>query len=273
MSKGTAAEPEVMPPAVASQEHAGTALKVPAGLDPAMARLMEIALEKGTVESLERLVALSERVEGRRAAQEFAAAKADFQSACPPVKKSSTAKITTKAGGSYSYAYAELDEIARTVGPHLHARGLSYSWDSEFDGKNLAVVCTLRHLNGHSESARFKCPVDTAAAMSDAQKCAAALTFARRQSLVQVLGLTTTEEDDDGRSAGSVKGSGTVAAASSDFISESQAADLAALVEEVGADLPKFLGWLGVTSIEMIPASRYQNAVKALEGKRKAGSR
>jgi len=73
---------------------------------PSIASLLQLAVQQlggegaaSAVEALERLVALHERVEANRAAGEFAGAMAEFQRRCPPIPKSSTAKIVT-AGGS-----------------------------------------------------------------------------------------------------------------------------------------------------------------------------
>lgn len=162
-------------------------------------RLLNHALDKGIdTDKLEKLVELYERMQDREAAKEFAASLADFQAECPSIEKTSTANIVTRGGTNYSYAYAELDAIATVVRPFLHTRGLSYAWDCKVADRILTCTCTLRHVNGHSVSADFPCSIETSAAMSEPQKAAAALTFARRQSLVQVLGLTMTDPDNDG---------------------------------------------------------------------------
>src|SRR6185295_7018586 len=115
----------------------------------AMTPLHSLAVEKGVnVETIERLVALHNQEQDRRAAREFAEAMASFQEECPAIPKTSTAKIVTKAGGQYSYAYAELDEIARTIRPYAHKRGLSHSWDSACDEKTVSATCTVLHING-----------------------------------------------------------------------------------------------------------------------------
>lgn len=242
----------------------GTALTVAAGLDPQMAGLMKIALEKGTVDSLEKLVALAERVENRNAAREFGDAKARFQSMCPPIRKTSTMKVVSKRTGTERVTpFAALDEIARTVGPHLHSLGLSYSWDSVVEAGFITVTCTLRHLNGHSERATFKCPVDGQESMSEPQKYASTLTFARRYSLIEILGLTTCDADDD---AAKKPKAGT------GRINPERVADLEALLEEVKADRVKFLAYMNVEAVEEIAPADYSKAVKALEAKRRGGA-
>jgi len=220
-------------------------------------RLLQMALDKNVpVEALEKLVALHERVSDRMAAQEFAGALAGFQRECPPISRTSTANIATAGGAKFSYKYAELDEIARTIGPMLHARGFSYSWDSTVDKGMLTCVCTLRHVNGHSIHASFACPTDSKAGMSEAQKFAAALTFAKRMALISVTGITTADPDTDGADA-----------RSHETITESQAADLDAKIDEVKADRVKFLRWLKVTKVSEIKAVDFRSAVAFLEEK------
>lgn len=236
------------------------AVMAPAGpLD--VADLMRHAIDKGvSVEALEKLVTLHERLADRVAASEFAQAMADFQSECPAIPKSSRASINTKSGARYSYQYAELPAIARVVNPLLAKRGLSYTWDSDMTEAGLMhCVCTLRHVNGHSISASFTAPLDEEARMSVTQKGGAALTFAKRQSLVQVLGLTTTDPDTDLAGAGST-----------DSITAKQEADLDAMISEVNADRARFLKYMGVEALDQLRASDYSRAVAALNAKRKA---
>jgi len=225
--------------------------------------LLARAVEAGaSVEALERLVALKERVDRERARRAYFEALAAAQEEMPEIRKSRTAQIATRAGGSYSYRYAALEDITRAIRPVLRRHGLSYSWDVTQGDGALIVTCVLRHVDGHEERASFPVPVDTKAAMSDAQKNGAALTYGRRQSLIAVLGLTTADEDVDG--AGGT-------AAPSDRITPQQAADLDALIEEVGADRQKFLQWAGVQRIEDLPAEKYAVAVRMLERKRGGG--
>lgn len=222
--------------------------------------MLTLAIEKGvSVETMEKLVTLHERVSDRMAAQEFAAAMSDFQRDCPPISRTSTANIVSQAGAKFSYKYAELDEIAKTITPLLSAAGLSFSWDSTVDKGVLTCVCTLRHVNGHKITASFIVPTDSKAGMSEAQKVAAALTFARRQSLVQVLGLTCADPDVDGADP-----------KSREFISDKQAADLEALIEEVGVERGKFLTWQRVAKMSEIRACDFAGAVAGLERKRGA---
>jgi len=221
--------------------------------------ILRIAIEgKVDVGTIERLVALKERSDAKFAATEMNLALAAFQSECPPIQKKSTAKITTKSGGQYAYKYAELDQIARVTRPLLTKHGLSYSWDSSLENDRISCTCTLRHVGGHFQTASFATSTKTESAMNDQQKVAAALTYARRQSLIQVLGLTTTDPDTDG--------------GSTEKITEQQAMTVNDLVVDSGADLTKFLAYMGVASIAEISARDFHKAMTALKAKKKGGA-
>lgn len=231
--------------------------RVPIAVDR-VTDLLHEAVKHGTpVEQLEKLVALQERMEARQAAREFAAAMAAFQAECPSIKKGSTAQIVTKSGSKYGYAYAELDDIARTINPILAKHGLSYSWDSKVEKDTLTCVCTVRHAEGHSVTSSFTLPVDNPSAMNPQQKVGAALTFAQRRSLASVLGLTTTDEDTDTE-------------ADPEPITADQRTELEDLAHEAKVDLPRFLKFMGVETLAEIRAVDYGKAMNALNQKRRA---
>lgn len=226
----------------------------------AVLALMAQAVQKGmAVDTMETLQAMYHKEQDREAARQFADAMATFQQECPAIPKTSKAKITSKrTGSSFSYTYAELDQIAETVKPHLHKLGMSFAWDCEVNDKLVKATCVLRHRNGHAASASFQCPTDPEAAMNVQQQYGAALTFAKRMSLIQVLGITTADEDTDA-----------AAPATMSRIGPDNIANIAALMDEVGADRVKFLKWLGVAALSDITEADYPRAVKALEEKRK----
>lgn len=226
----------------------------------ALQGLMQAVIEKGgdaagVAAALKDLVVLYREEQDRAAAREFAHDFAEFQAECPPVPKTSTSKGANEPGAKFTYTYAELDEVAATVGPHLHKRGLSYTWDSEVDAGIVKATCTLRHRNGHSISAKFQAPIDASQRMNETQKYASALTYARRQSLVQVLGLTTTDADTDVRPENLER------------ISPDQTANLRALISDTKSDVNRFLDLFGHRNVEEITVAEYPRALRALEQK------
>lgn len=240
-----------------TNEHALTAPGSAAPSD--ILHILSAAVDRNVpVDTIERLVALKERMDARTAAMDFNLALSAFQSECPPIPKSSSAEITTNSGSKYKYSYAELDQIAKVTRPILTKHGLSYTWDSDVEGDKLVCICTVRHISGHAQAAKFALPTTTKSGMSDQQKVAAALTYARRQSLIQALGLTTTDADTDS------------AAQAVEKITDDQAKELEALVKASGADLARFLTYMRAPSIADIRARDFTTAKTALQAKAKA---
>ena len=56
----------------------------------------------------------------------------------------------------------------------------------------------------------------------------------------------------------------------SQAINQEQEANIIALAQEVGADIPKFCQFLRVNHISELPLAQYERAIQALEAKRKA---
>jgi len=92
----------------------------------------------------------------------------------------------------------------------------------------------------------FTAPTESRAGMTEQQKFGAALSYGRRQSLVQVLGLTTCDVDTDGADP-----------TKQEKITEQQALDLGALLEELGLPLKRLLKSAGVEKIADILAADY----------------
>lgn len=209
-------------------------------------------------ESLGRLLDAQDRVAERNARVAFLSALAAFQAECPLIKKSKTAKIATKSGGSYGYTYAPLDEITRTVTPLLAKHGFMYSWDSEQTDTGITATFILEHVDGHTKRNSFTAPMDTAAAMSGAQKGGAAATYARRQSMEMGLGLTTSDDTDAAMPTQPM----------APKIQPGRAADLQALAEEVGQDLGKMFGHYGVEGFGDMTPDQADHAQRIMEKKR-----
>jgi hypothetical protein len=239
----------------------GQAIATQADMPDQVMALFQQALSQGEsgAAALEKLVDLQERMHRRRAELEFSVALAEFQRVCPTVSKSSTAKIAAKSGSSYSFTYADLEEIVSTVRPHLATCGFSFSFDSKTDGKLLTCTCTLRHANGHREASSFTLPTENSSGASEQQKVGGALTYAKRQCLISVLGLAMSDPEDK-------------PAAKPSTVTAEQAATLSALMDEVGVTPAAFCNRFGIMEAAELPAARYAEAVTALERRRKGAA-
>lgn len=181
--------------AVKAEEVTETRLAVvpPMSVENLIAKAIEANI---SVESLEKLLGMRERLKAEQAKEAFFEALSAFQAACPVIEKKKTVR-----GEKYSYNYAPLEDIVRTVSPLLREFGLSYRFDTAFEAQPpaLVVVCTAYHTQGHSENSTFRTPVDSGARMNVMQQSAAAQTYAKRYAFCNALGILTGDEDTDGR--------------------------------------------------------------------------
>lgn len=127
-------------------------------------------------------------------ADTLAAALAAFQAEAPRVAKDKTAKVTTKAGGQYSYQYADLADIAAAAYPLLAKHGLSFACLPEIGERGMALRGILLHTSGERLEGVLPMHGGTP------QEIGSALTYARRYLLGAMTGIVT-DEDDDGQQA------------------------------------------------------------------------
>ena len=238
--------PETLPATVEPQEGALERVSGPS----AMQVLAQMGRDKASADAMAVVADLVWKQEDREAERELARDFAAFQRECPEIKKTKEVEVATRSGSSYSYFFEPLDRIERVVKPLLLKHRISYSWDSEpIDGR-MVVTCILTHENGHSRKATFiNAMASGSPTMSESQKHASSMTYAKRQSLIAALGISTAESDLDGADAGM-----------QDYVTAEQAAELRDLATEAGADVAKFFAWVGADEWEYIRAGQYEPA-------------
>ena len=116
-----------------------------------------------------------------------------------PLKKSRTANVASQKG-SYSYAYASLDDVYEAVVAALAKHGLVTIHNIETANGVIGVSTLLLHTSGQWLQTD---PVWLPAGVTP-QGTGSAVSYARRYSLQATLGLAA-EDDDDGQSAADAK--------------------------------------------------------------------
>lgn len=228
-------------------------------------QLIQLAIQKDfDVERLREVMTLEREWRADKAKAEYSAAMVKFGS----MKKTIQHNKTGKTAGGASFSYSDFPAIAKAVTPLMTDCGLSFS--HRFDppvmteaGKvaYITVYCRVTHALGHFEEIHFPAMPDMRldGKVSPSQLIQLAITYAKRQTLCMALGLSTAEDATDDDSVRHY----------SQRITKEQVANLVALGEEVKANMAQFLKFLKVDSLDDLPASEYEKAVKALEGKRK----
>jgi hypothetical protein len=191
-------EPDTMPvEAVAAVPEPAVVPEPPTGPLDAGALIAKALEQHVGIDTMERLLALRERLQAEQARGAFLRALAAFQGECPVILKTKSVTIRPAAGGGYSYRYAPLDIIVEQVRPYLQKYGLSYTIKTRQTDGTLTAICEAHHEGGHTEPSELTVPIDTAARMNDTQKVGAARTYAMRYAFCNAFGILTGDEDTD----------------------------------------------------------------------------
>lgn len=166
-----------------------------ATVESSPAMLLELAIQKDLdIDKLERLMVMKERWDAQQAKEAFYDALAKFQQVVPVLEKRS--KV---AFGTTKYSFAPLPDIKAGIQESLSECGLSYRWEFADNASQIDVTCIITHTSGHSERTTMTAPADSSGSKNPVQERASTITYLQRYTLVGALGLTTANQDDDGR--------------------------------------------------------------------------
>lgn len=160
----------------------------------------------------------------------------------------------------YKNKFASLAAVRNAIVPAFAKHGLSLLQELATTPEH-CISCLTIILHSSGQSMRLG-PLVMPASKADAQGYGSAATYARRYSLLAAAGVVGEEDDDANAAVAKTNGK------AEEVITDKQAADLKALIEEVGETEDRFLKWARIASLGKLPASAYSNAVKKLEAKR-----
>lgn len=155
--------------------------------------------------------------------------------------------------------FASLAAVRNAIVPVLAKNGIAVLQDLSVGEGGVLCKTMLLHSSGQSITMS---PLFMPAMKLDAQGFGSAATYARRYALLSTAGVAG-EPDDDGNAAVATPTNG-----KEQYITEKQAADLAALIEEVGETEDRFIKWAKIDSLARLPVSAHAGAIKKLEAKR-----
>jgi len=162
------------------------------------ADIMRAALASGmSAGEIRDLLAVQKEWEENEARKQFNIAFAQFKAEAVRVYKGTT--ITD--GPLKGKRHANLFDVVVASAAPLAKHGLSTSWRLTKDEPQLMeVTCVLKHSAGHSESVSMSAAPDTGPGRNAIQSRGSAKSYLERYTLMAILGLAATDqEDDDGR--------------------------------------------------------------------------
>ncbi len=235
------------------------ASRVPEPTDPMS--LVQFALSKGaSVEQIEKLVALAEREQAKRAKRAFEGSVAAFKQNPPAVLRNKLVEFDTSKGRT-SYRHASLDNVCAQLDPALAKHGLSARWKTEqLDGGLIRVTCILSHVEGHSEETRLQCTADISGGKNAIQAVGSTVTYLERYTLLAACGIAVQNADDDGLAAGNAD----------PIISDEQRKQLCDLMNAKRADFDKFCEFFKIPEIGELPQSKFTQAMSMVSQKKGA---
>lgn len=211
--------------------------------------MLQNARDQGAdIEQMQQLMEMQFKWEANEARKAYMEAVAQFKAEPITITKD-------KINSQFSSGYTGIGNLVNTVNPILSKFGLQASWDID-QTNEIKVTCILSHSMGHSESRSMYAPSDSSGSKNPIQEIKSTITYLKIVTYEAVTGVASTDDPGD------TDGNHPV-----ETISEDQAADINALIDEVGADKNAFLKMLKVGKLSDLPASKYEGAVKRLQDK------
>lgn len=205
----------------------------------------------GSIDALEKMLALQEKYDSMQAKKAFTVAMAQFKSTPLLISKD-------KVNGQFKSKYTSIGNLVNSSLPRMGECGLSHKWDIDQTDK-IKVTCTVTHSAGHSESVSMCAPPDTSggASKNPIQQIKSTITYLKSATFESIMGLASTDAnvDDDGNQS------------AIQYISEKQVSDITDMVNATETNEAKFLDWLKVESVETIPVNLFNKAMAALKAK------
>ena len=154
-----------------------------------------------SVEKIERLMALWERAEARKAEQAFNSAMSEAQAKMRPIHADASNPQTRSRYASY----AALDKALR---PIYTGAGFGLSFDTGADAPEdyVRVLCYVTHSAGHARTYRIDMPADGKGAkggdvMTKTHATGSGVSYGMRYLLKMVFNVSVGEDDDNGNKA------------------------------------------------------------------------
>jgi len=166
-------------------------------------QLIALAIQKDfDVDRLRELMTLEREWRADQAKAAYAEAMAEFG----VIKQTIGHNRSGVAAGGAKFSYSDFPTLASAVTPWLAKCGLSFSHRKDVpvvgeNGKVISVMvyCKVMHKAGHFEEASFFAMPDMRldGKLSPSQLIQLAITYGKRQTLCELLGIATSEDVDD----------------------------------------------------------------------------
>lgn len=224
--------------------------------EPSLVEIIQQAISTPNfdVGTIERIIALKERMDDQGRRNAFAAAMSRLQSKLPQIDK--RGKIMERDSNKVRSTYAKIEDLDGQIRPFLAEEGFAFSYDTQpgINVGEIRILGTMTHCEGHSVTKQIDLPIDTGGAKSKVQERSSTVSVGIRNLLRMHLNLVMREVDDDGQGV-------------ADTVSAKDLSAIVALMESTGSSQPGFLAYMKVERLEDIPRRDVPRAMAALKSK------
>lgn len=146
-----------------------------------------------SIDALQKIIELQERVAANRAKAEFDDAFATMQAEMP---------VIVERGKTNNGKYAPLEDIVEAVRPIITRHGFALSHRTEWPTNDtVRIVGILSHRAGHERHSEFLSLGDSSGSKNAIQGLGSAISYGRRYTTNDLLNIVTRGEDRDGLNA------------------------------------------------------------------------
>lgn len=150
------------------------------------------------IETIQKMLEMQERWELNKDKRALRDAMAEFKKNPPAIIKDRIAKVTTKAGGSFEYSFADLDSITRDSQVALAEHGVTHGYTVTEAGSLLTVTCILKYGMYDEPGATLSAGPDNSGTKNDIQAKASTLSYLEKYTFMAAAGLAAGMPDKDG---------------------------------------------------------------------------
>lgn len=151
--------------------------------------MVQTAVSEGNVNMVKELLAIRDSEENKAAERAFNSAYSLAQSKIPIIPK--------RGKGHNNITYSRIEDIMQAVMPVLAEHGLSLRHKTDNSNGSISVTAVLSHVNGHSETDTIVADSDKSGSKNAIQAVKSTITYLRRATAENILGLSSYGEDDD----------------------------------------------------------------------------
>lgn len=174
---------------------------VPVPVDNSPDNMIMIALKANRpMSEIKELIDMRNAEISRIAELEFTSAMTKFMSLRSRIVKKNEADFGVNSQGRQGakYKFEDLDAIELAVKDAAAECGLTYNWNTRYDGEWIYIKCILSHIGGHSKYDEMRGKADLSGGKNAIQAEASTISYLMRYTLKKVLGLSTGKDDNDG---------------------------------------------------------------------------